>query len=558
LRIALAQINATVGGLSENANTILQKTKEAQAALADVVIFPELALTGYPPEDLLLKPQFISDSLAVLRGLAREITGPLCIVGFVEQEKGKLHNAAAVIQNGRILGTYRKVCLPNYGVFDEKRYFAPGSGPLIVSVGPTRIGLSICEDIWTDEGPVQQYRNMGVDLLVNLSASPYYAGKIRLRQQWMAHWSRRCNAFGAYVNMVGGQDELVFDGGSFLTNRAGKIVASAPQFEEALLVADVPAQKKRRAPSRTGRILRVRHDALAGEPPRTPSLAPILRPVEEIRRALVLGTRDYVNKNRFTKIALGISGGIDSALVAALAVEALGKDRVIGVTMPSRFTSRGTFQDSHALARNLGIRMITLPIKPLVKTYAATLKIVFQGTTPNIAEENIQARIRGTLLMALSNKFGWLILTTGNKSEISTGYCTLYGDTAGGFAVIKDVPKMMVYALTRHINRTAVRNLIPLSIINRAPTAELKTRQKDQDTLPPYSMLDRLIKAYVEEDRPLSEILTLTRDKSMVKKVVRMVDMSEYKRRQAPPGIKITPKAFGRDRRMPITNLYQP
>ena len=532
MRIALAQINSIVGDLPGNTNIIVQKTDEARRAGADVVVFPELALTGYPPEDLLLKPQFIADNLAALRGLARKIRGPLCIMGFVEQEKKNLYNAAAVIQDGRILGTYRKVCLPNYGVFDEKRYFSPGKDPFILSLGRHRLALSICEDIWDYEGPVKRYANRRIDLLINISASPYYARKIRLRRRLMAHWSRLCKAPGVYVNLVGGQDELVFDGGSFVTDPSGKVVASIPQFEEDLLITDVPAREKR--------------------------LAPELEPTEEVRRALVLGTRDYVNKNRFSKVALGISGGIDSALVAVLAVQALGKDRVIGVTMPSRFTSSGTLRDSHALTRHLGIRMITMPIKSLFKTYEATLKNVFKGTAPNIAEENIQARIRGTLLMALSNKFGWLILTTGNKSEISTGYCTLYGDTAGGFAVIKDVPKMMVYELAEHINREAGWDLIPRSVIVRAPSAELKAHQKDQDTLPPYPVLDRFIKAYVEEDHPLSEILNKIRDKETVKKLIRMVDLSEYKRRQAPPGIKITPKAFGKDRRMPITNLYRP
>ena len=533
MRIALAQINPTVGDLSGNAKKILQKIREARGA--DVVLFPELALTGYPPEDLLLKPRFISDNLAALRELTRHIHGPLCIVGFVEQAKGKIYNAAAVIENGRVLHTYRKMCLPNYGVFDEKRYFAPGTAPLVVKTGGRRLGLSICEDIWGDQGPIRQYGKKKIDLLVNISASPYYAGKIHDRRKLMARWARYCKAPGVYVNLVGGQDELVFDGGSFLVNPSGKVVANAPQFEEALLIVDIPPPPESKA-------------RLASRP---------LKPVEEIRRALVLGTRDYVDKNHFSKVALGISGGIDSALVAALAVEALGKDRVVGVTMPSRFTSGGTFRDSKTLARNLGIRLITLPIRPLVNAYDGTLKDVFKGAAPNIAEENLQARIRGTLLMALSNKFGWLILTTGNKSEVSTGYCTLYGDTAGGFAVIKDVPKMVVYQLAGHINKEAGWNLIPRSIITRAPTAELKARQKDQDTLPPYPVLDRLIKAYVEEDRSPSQMLNKGADEKTVRKVVRMVDMSEYKRRQAPPGVKITPKSFGRDRRMPITNLYK-
>jgi NAD+ synthase (glutamine-hydrolysing) len=532
LRIALAQINSAVGDLSGNANRILQKTREARVAGADVVVFPELALTGYPPEDLLLKPQFISDNMTALRDLARKTEGLLSIVGFVESEKGKIYNAAAILRSGRVLGTYRKCCLPNYGVFDEKRYFAPGSRPRVINVNGHRLGLSICEDIWVDDGPVRRYGKMGVDLLINLSASPYFAGKIRDRWKLMAKWTRLYKTSGAYVNLVGGQDELVFDGGSFFMNSGGRVVANIPQFEESMLVVDT------RAPAL--------------------SVVPKLKSIEEIKRALVLGTRDYVNKNRFSKVALGVSGGIDSGLVSALAVEALGKDRVIGVTMPSRFTSGGTFRDSRTLARNLGIRLITLPIQSLVKAYGATLKNIFKGMAPNIAEENLQARIRGTLLMALSNKFGWLILTTGNKSEISTGYCTLYGDTAGGFAVIKDVPKTMVYQLAEHINREAGWDMIPRSMITRAPTAELKANQKDQDTLPPYAALDRLIKAYVEEDRPMSQILRRGVDEPTMRKVIRMVDLNEYKRRQAPPGIKITPKAFGRDRRMPITNLYKP
>jgi len=560
MRIALAQINAVVGDLPGNSRIILSRVDQAKVAGADLVIFPELALTGYPPEDLLLKPQFIKDTAAHLKALARQITDLPCVIGHVEQgPRQTLFNSAAVIENRRIKGSYHKRCLPNYSVFDEKRYFVPGNENLILDLGGYRVGLTICEDIWEEKGPVDEYARLKPDLLVNLSASPYFVGKIHARHRMGTRWARLCRASVAYCNLVGGQDELVFDGGSFAMTSSGRLIASAPQFEENLLVVDLPVQSGRK--SRThpkAPTLRLSKPNPRLKPQLNSRTIGPLKPVEEIYRALVLGTRDYVQKNGFGTVALGLSGGIDSALVAALAVEALGKDRVVAVTMPSPYTSSETFKDSQAMADNLGIRLMTLPIENVFKGFLGALSESFEGRTPDITEENLQARIRGALLMALSNKFGWLILTTGNKSEISTGYCTLYGDTAGGFAIIKDVPKTMVYQLSLFFNTLHGREIIPASIITRPPTAELKLNQKDQDTLPPYDLLDKIIKGYVEEDRPVSELIRSGLDETVVRQTVRMIDASEYKRRQAPPGIKITSKAFGKDRRVPITNLYRP
>jgi NAD+ synthase (glutamine-hydrolysing) len=537
VRIAQAQINTTVGDLKGNSDKIIKFIKEAKRNKADIITFPEMAIAGYPPEDLLFKPQFIKDNLEALKKISRYTDNIVALVGFVDKVGDKIYNACALLAHGQHIYSYHKILLPNYGVFDEKRYFTPGEECLIFKLGDLSFGVNICEDIWEENGPASfEALKGGAQVLLNISASPYSAGKLNLRETILRRMAKRTKAYIFYNNLVGGQDELVFDGASMIVNAQGKILSSAKQFEEELLVFDINPKEKTPLP--------------ISQPAK-------LKPIEEIYQALILGTRDYVKKNNFRKVTLGLSGGIDSALVACIAKDALGAENVIAVTMPSKYTSSGTYADSRKLASNLKIRLLELPIGKVFESYLRALKNIFKNLKANIAEENLQARIRGNLLMALSNKFGYLVLTTGNKSETSTGYCTLYGDMAGGFAVIKDVPKTLVYKLAEYVNRREVFCIIPPSIINRAPSAELKPNQKDQDTLPPYSVLDGIIKAYVEEDKSLTDILKLGFKKALVKKVISMVDRNEYKRRQAPPGVKITPRAFGRDRRMPITNQYK-
>jgi len=545
MRIALAQVNVTVGDLPANRRRVVEGILRAKAWQADIVIFPELVVTGYPPEDLLLKPQFIADNLAVLHGLSSLTQGLMAVVGFVDRDRrGRLGDAAAVFADGRRVGIYHKRFLPNYGVFDEKRYFVAGDRSLVINRHGVTLGVTICEDLW-EEPPCRDLAKAGCELVVNLSASPYHAGKLHLRQRLFAARARANRVAIAYCNLVGGQDELVFDGGSLVINAGGRVIATARQFEEELLLVDLPVS------SRTAASARLR-----------PALPPVARPTlsreEEIYRALVVGTRDYVEKNGFHTVAIGLSGGIDSSLVACVAVDALGADRVVGVVMPSRYSSARTQADARRLANALGIRCENIAIEPCFRAYLRTLKPWFAGRPVDVTEQNIQARIRGNLLMALSNKFGWLVLTTGNKSEFATGYCTLYGDMAGGFAVIKDVPKMEVYRLARFRNHRGPRAPIPSSVFRRAPTAELAWHQTDQDRLPPYPVLDPILHAYIEEDESAQAIIRRHRFKpETVRAVAGMVDQSEYKRRQAPPGVKITPKAFGRDRRMPMTNRYQ-
>ncbi len=534
LRVALAQINPTVGDLAGNRRKIVEAVRKAGKVRAELIVFPELALTGYPPEDLLFKKSFVDGNLKVLRSLHAVSKQTALIVGFVDRdEKGSLYNAAAVLVDGRLEGVYRKIELPNYGVFDEKRYFAPGRNGFIFDLKGLRIGLSICEDAWIDESFVYRapYKG-GLDLLVNLSASPFYADKQRLRVGIFSRLAKETGAAVAYNNLVGAQDELVFDGGSMFFSPDGRLLASAPLFKESLLVQEVPAKKAARGAGEWGSV------------------------ESQVYDALVLGTRDYVEKNGFKKVLIGLSGGIDSALVARIAVDALGAKNVLGVTMPSRFTSSGTYRDAKALATKLGIACKDIGIEKLHKAYLEVLRPFFGGAKEGCAEENLQARIRGNLLMAFSNKFGYLVLTTGNKSEYATGYCTLYGDMAGGFAVIKDVPKTLVFRLARYRNGLAPKGSIPVSIIRRAPSAELRRNQKDQDTLPPYALLDRVLKEYVEDDLSFEAINAREKARSTVRDILRRVDGNEYKRRQAPPGVKITPKAFGRDRRMPITNRF--
>ncbi len=563
-RIAIAQINCTVGDLKGNCAKIIEYAGRAKDLGADIVTFPELAITGYPPEDLLLKPKFIEDNITALKEVEKSIKDIVAVVGFVDSDDGKIYNAAAVICNHKIQGIYRKTLLPNYGVFDEKRYFSPGKKALVFKLGELIFGVNICEDIWFDEGPTASQARAGAGLILNINASPYHTGKIKVREEIVRHLASVNKVFIFYTNLIGGQDELVFDGQSMACDNTGTITAHAAAFKEDLLIEDIPRDKliKDQA-KKSNNDTTKKHELIvidkkgqhSDKPAITWRQAEMLDPVAEVYEALVLGLHDYVSKNGFGNVTIGLSGGIDSAIVAAIAVDALGKDRVTGVFMPSRYTSRESEEDAKEMAKNLGIEMLTVPIDEIYKAYMTTFKPIFKDRKEDITEENIQARIRGNILMALSNKFGWLVLTTGNKSEMSVGYATLYGDMAGGFAVIKDVPKTLVYMLSAYKNSSGP--VIPQRILEKEPTAELKPDQKDRDTLPPYDTLDPILKAYVEEDKHPEEIISPSLEKDVVDRVSRMVDGSEYKRRQSPPGIKITPKAFGKDRRMPITNRYR-
>jgi NAD+ synthase (glutamine-hydrolysing) len=557
LRIAQAQINPVVGDFGENCQKITAWVKKARSVQADVVTFPELALSGYPPEDLLLKHSFIEDNHRFLDRVISCCEGITALVGFAHGTDGEVFNAAALISDKQLHGIYHKIELPNYGVFDEKRYFEPGTGCLIFEIGGARISVTICEDIWIrDSVTCSCASNNSAEIVLNISASPYFVSKQGLRKEIISTFATatKCTVF--YNNLVGGQDELVFDGGSMVMDARGQLIATAKRFEEDLLVTDITTagvSEPRPLWNAVAPLVEIR--PLWPKRTCSPSrIVPELDRRQEIYMALVLGTGDYVRKNGFKKVVIGLSGGIDSALVAAIAVEALGKEQVVGVTMPSQYTSGGTLADAVQLARNLDVELITLPVKEILQGYLTGLDDCFSKGSPGVEAENLQARIRGNLLMALSNRFGWLVLTTGNKSETAVGYCTLYGDMAGGFAVIKDVPKTLVYELADHVNTKAGREIIPQSTIERPPSAELRPDQKDEDSLPPYSVLDPILQAYVEEDKAPSEIKGF--DPRVVWDVVQMVDRNEYKRRQAPPGVKITPKAFGRDRRLPITNKY--
>ncbi len=547
-RVAIGQINTTVGAIQKNASQIISALKDVGRYDPDLVVFPELSITGYPPEDLLHNSEFIRSNLKAVEQLARISNQPPFVVGFVDRSKtGRLYNAAAFIRKGKVETVYHKCELPNYGVFDERRYFEPGSkGGVIHYSAKLKIGLSICEDMWiTNSFLYDRHFTKNLSLVINISASPYHAGKHADRVRLVQSLARRSKKPVVYANLVGGQDELVFDGGSMISSAKAHILAEGPLFEEGFICADIPC-KVNSLPRRAPKI---------NLPPHR-----FQQPIsleDEVYQALVLGTRDYIEKNGFSKVVIGLSGGIDSALVASIACDALGSDRVVGVTMPSRFTSKETLRDAKALAQNLGIACHSVSIEPAFKAYLSTLKPFFRSAPTNIAEENLQARIRGNLLMAFSNKWGHLVLTTGNKSEMATGYCTLYGDMAGGFAVIKDVPKTLVFRLARSRNIQANRPWIPESIIRRPPTAELKHDQKDQDTLPPYSILDAVLKDYIELDKSASQIVSKKINRSIVRRVLSLVNKSEYKRRQSPPGIKITPKSFGKDRRMPITNQFE-
>jgi NAD+ synthase (glutamine-hydrolysing) len=557
----MAQINPVVGDFAANLALIGDFLQKARQRGADLVVFPELCLCGYPPEDLLYKPRFLQDTQEALTQAARATQGLLALVGYAEEDQGRVYNSAAVLHDGRVLGSYRKMELPNYGVFDEKRYFTPGQGGLLLELKGVRLLICICEDIWVPGNPTEHSARVHqAQVTVNISGSPFHAGKLAERRQILEGFARRTGSLVCYTNLVGGQDELVFDGGSLITDARGNILALAHRFRQDLLVCDLeldPASAP--APvSAPDRLISLPAPSLPRPEGAPPRLAPEPGPASEVYQALVLGTGDYVRKNGFRKVVLGLSGGIDSSLVAAVAVEALGQDNVVGVTMPSQFTSHETRSDAEILAANLGIRLLTVPIKAILEVYLNELQEAFGPGPRGVEVENLQARIRGNILMGLSNRFGWLVLTTGNKSETAVGYCTLYGDMAGGFAVIKDVPKTLVYQLSEHVNAEAGRQVIPQSVMIRPPSAELKPDQKDEDSLPPYAVLDPILTAYVEQDMVVDEIVAMGYDPQVVRDVVRLVDLNEYTRRQAPPGVKITPKAFGRDRRLPITNHYRP
>ena len=555
IRIALAQINPVVGDLAGNVARINRAVADARQARADLVVLPELAVCGYPPEDLLLRRRFLHDCRDALDEIIPHTAGITALVGFPDTDEGTAYNAAALLHDGRIVGACHKVELPNYSVFDEQRYFRPGADSFVFELAGARLIATICEDVWVRDGAVvRAAADSGASIALNLSGSPFYAGKLACRHEVLSRFARDTRTTVCYANLVGGQDELVFDGGSLVVSPTGEVLARAKRFEEDLLLVDLSTATP--PPDAPEPRLRLQTAAAAGRQPIAPTLAPELSRIEEVHAALVLGTRDYIRKNGFKKALLGLSGGIDSSLAAAIAVEALGAENVVGVTMPSMYTSGETLCDAERLAANLGTQLHTIPIKGIYDAYLADLAGPLGHGPPGVELENLQARIRGNLLMALSNKFGWIVLTTGNKSEVAVGYCTLYGDTAGGFAVIKDVPKTLVYELSRHINDVAGRELIPESVLVRPPSAELRPGQKDQDSLPPYDTLDPILAAYVEEDLAPDDIAARGFDPDTIAHVVRLVDRSEYKRRQAPPGVKITPKAFGRDRRLPITNRY--
>jgi len=573
LRIGLAQINATVGDLSGNCQKILDYIERARAMGVDLVAFPELAIPGYPPEDLLLKTEFIEANRAALRDLTPATRGITVVVGFADAADD-LYNAAAVLHDGELAGVYHKRYLPNYGVFDENRYFQAGRDIPIFVRHDAVFGVTVCEDIWYPAGPAEvQALAGGAELLINISASPYHANKGRDRERMIATRAADSVAVVAFCNLVGGQDELVFDGHSLIYNARGERIARGPQFKEALVVADVdvddvfrqrlhdPRRRKEKAALPADEL--VRRVQLPGlptadhKPPIERQDVPLQEPLAEIYQALILGTRDYVRKNGFQTVVVGLSGGMDSSLTAVIAADALGPEHVVGVAMPTRYSSAHSLEDARQVAENLGIRLLVIPIDDTFQAYLDMLAEVFQGTQPDVTEENIQPRIRGNVLMALSNKFGWLVLTTGNKSEVGVGYATLYGDTAGGFAVIKDIPKTLVYQLARYRNTWEGGPVIPERVFTKAPSAELRPNQRDTDSLPPYEVLDPILRAYVEEDRSLEEIVKLGFDRETVRRVIRMVDQSEYKRRQSPPGIKITHRAFGKDRRLPITNKFR-
>jgi len=573
LRIGLCQINTTVGDIEGNTRKILESIEKGKRMAADLLVFPEMAVTGYPPEDLLLMPKFIEANLKATRKIARATSSLTAVVGFVEKRKD-LFNAAALLHNGKLVDVYCKSFLPNYGVFDEDRYFQPGKENFIFTLRSTPIGLSICEDLWYPGDPVRtQALQGGAELIINISASPYHAGKAALREKMIATRASDNAAIVAFCNLVGGQDELVFDGASLLFDQSGELIIRGKQFEEDLVLADLdmeavfrmrlhdPRIRRERGNHEEEKLKRIDLPEPVSQQPKKPPLSrrenKTLDRLPEIYSALVLATVDYIRKNGFKKALLGLSGGIDSALTAVVAVDALGKEGVVGVAMPSQYSSKESLEDAQRLAKHLGIRFLVIPITEVFQSYLKTLSPHFKRMKPDVTEENVQARIRGNLLMALSNKFGWLVLTTGNKSEMSVGYCTLYGDMAGGFAVLKDVPKTLVYQLAEYRNKRDRKPVIPLNSFKKAPSAELRPNQKDEDSLPPYPTLDPILQAYVEEDKGVEDIAKMGFKEKMIREIIQRVDRNEYKRRQSPPGVKITHRALGKDRRLPVTNRYR-
>ncbi len=575
-RIALAQINPMVGDLDGNVRKVVGHIERARAAEADLVAFPELTIPGYPPEDLLLKPQFLDENRSYMERVVSQSEGIAVVVGFADAVGAEVYNAAAVAFDGRLIDVYHKMFLPNYGVFDEDRYFRAGNTCPVYAINGALVGVNICEDIWYPVGPTAVQRAAGAEVIVNINGSPFHAGKRSFKEKMLATRAADNELFLAYVNMVGGQDELVFDGASIVFNPQGEVIAASGQFVEDLLVVDLDVQSVFRSRLREPRPRKENPESLRDigsssvtrvsdrnetDLPRKDEarggIGDLYDGAEEIYEALVLGTRDYVRKCGFSKVLVALSGGIDSSLVAAIGADALGSDNLVGIAMPSAFSSEGSVSDAKLLAENLGIDIWTIPIEQTYDAFMDSLAPQFEGTDWGVAEENIQSRIRGNLIMALSNKFGWLVLTTGNKSEMATGYATIYGDMSGGFAVIKDVPKVMCYDLARFRNSRAGTDLIPQTVIDKPPSAELRPDQLDQDSLPPYEELDPILKAYVEDDMSFDEITAMGNDAEVVKRVIGLVDRSEYKRRQAAPGIKITPRNFGRDRRMPIANRWR-
>jgi NAD+ synthase (glutamine-hydrolysing) len=562
-----------VGDIEGNTKKILGYVEKGKKMGADLLAFPEMAITGYPPEDLLLMPKFIEANLKAVRRIAKATSSITVLLGFVDK-KEDIFNAAALLQNGKVVTSYCKTFLPNYGVFDEDRYFKAGTENFIFVLKSVPVGPSICEDLWYPGDPIRtQALYGGAELIVNISSSPYHAGKTAFREKMISTRATDNVAIVAYCNLVGGQDELVFDGGSLIFDQKGELIARGKQFEEDLVFADLdmeavfrmrlhdPRIRRERQSEEEKSLQKIELPEQSNPSKRKPPIPkrdnkPLDR-FAEIYAALVLGTGDYIRKNGFQRVLIGLSGGIDSALTAAVAVDALGKKAVVGVAMPSQYSSRESLEDAKTLAKNLGIQIITIPITETFQAYLKTLAPAFKGRKPNVTEENIQARIRGNILMALSNKFGWLVLTTGNKSEMSVGYCTLYGDMAGGFAVLKDVPKTLVYELSTYKNKREGKAIIPKNVFSKPPSAELRPNQKDEDSLPPYPVLDPILQAYVEEDKGLEEIAKMGFKDGMIKEVIQMVDRNEYKRRQSPPGVKITHRALGKDRRLPVTNKYR-
>jgi len=571
-RVALAQINMTVGDLDGNTEKVRQGIATAKSLGANLVAFPELTITGYPPEDLLFKPQFIADNRARLEGLLPASKGITAVVGFVDADRD-IYNAAAILHDGKLAGVYRKMYLPTYGVFDEDRYFKAGHSCPVFNIGGVTVGVNICEDIWYPGGPTLHQANAGAQVIVTINGSPYYAGKVGFREKFVATRAIDHGIYVCYVNIAGGQDELVFDGNSVIFDPDGEAIARGKTFEEDMVVADLSLTSLMGHRLRSPLHRKVKHGALpegvtapvipldappAAKRPPLPAQKPApLEPIAETYKAIVTGVRDYVRKNGFKRVLLGLSGGIDSSLVASIATDALGPERVVGIGMPSRYSSKASLEDASALAKNLGIEFHVIGIEPAFEAMLSMLGGMFEGTEANVAEENIQSRIRGNILMAISNKFGWLVLATGNKTELAMGFATLYGDMSGGYAVIKDVQKTVVYELARYRNRAAGKALIPERILTKPASPELKADQRTEESLLPFSILDPILKAYVEEEKSYADLLAMGFAEAHVKRVMTQVDRNEYKRRQAPPGVKITPRAFGRDRRLPIVNKYK-